>query len=169
MPGASCYGKERRREMRSPRESGSPFSPRAERGARMGARDPLPLGRQRRAVAMELLVPGMRTRCAPSPQAGAVRGTASGGGEGGPGSIGSCRGCACPCGKAAAGEARRLLARALLRGSAVRAPPPPSAALSPAGGTVCEPPYARRVLEVPYDKRPCEACVNGAVVLKDTV
>lgn len=112
--------------MRSPRESGSPFSPRAERGARMGARDPLPLGRQRRAVAMELLVPGMRTRCAPSPQAGAVRGTASGGGEGGPGSIGSCRGCACPCGKAAAGEARRLLARALLRGSAVRAPPPPA-------------------------------------------
>lgn len=170
LPGASCYGKERRREMRSPRESGSPFPPpRAEHGARTGARRPLPLSRQRRAVAMKLLLLGVRSRSAPPPQAGVVRAAVSGGGAGGPGSNGRYRGCLSPCGSVAVGGGSQPAAPRsgpTERQCCGRAPAASALPHHLQAGLCVRLRMPARVQsvvwEVPYNKRPSKAWMNGS-------
>lgn len=143
--------------------------PRAEHGARTGARRPLPLSRQRRAVAMKLLLLGVRSRSAPPPQAGVVREAVRGGGAGGPGSNGRYRGCLSPCGSVAVGGGSQPAAPRsgpTERQCCGRAPAAPALPHHLQAGLCVRLRMPARVQsvvwEVPYNKRPSKARMNGS-------
>jgi len=110
-----------------------------------------------------------RSRSAPPPQAGVVREAVSGGGAGGPGSTGRYRGCLSPCGSVAVGGGSQPAAPRsgpTERQCCGRAPAAPALPHHLQAGLCVRLRMPARVQsvvwEVPYNKRPSKARMNGS-------